>query len=163
MDCSTPGFPVHHQLPELAQTHVYWVGDAIHHLILCHPLLLLPSILPSIRVFSNESVLCIRWPNSKWEKLFIPPREVILCFLGLAFDSPKSFIFILSLNLILVSLLPSNFHNWEVIVWDIKGCDLLIFLLWVSYEQCVDQKEAGGGSSVFLCKAFPFLVFAHFC
>ena len=34
-----------------------------NHLILCRPLLLLPSIFPSIRVFSNESVLCIRWPN----------------------------------------------------------------------------------------------------
>ena len=55
MDCSTPGFPVHHQLPELTQTHVHWVGDAIH-LILCRPLLLLPSIFPSIRVFSKESL-----------------------------------------------------------------------------------------------------------
>ena len=61
MDCSTPGFPVHHQLPELAQTHVYWASS--NHLILCHPLLLLPSIFPSIRVFSNESVLHIRWPK----------------------------------------------------------------------------------------------------
>ena len=60
MDCSTPGLPVHHQLPEVTQTHVHWVGDAIH-LILCHPLLLPPSIFPSIRVFSNHSVLHIRW------------------------------------------------------------------------------------------------------
>ena len=62
MDCSTPGFPVHHQLPELAQTHVHWVGDAIQP---SHPLssLLLPSIFPSIRVFSNESALPIRWPK----------------------------------------------------------------------------------------------------
>ena len=63
IDCSMPGFPVHHQLPELAQTHVHLVGDTIQHLILCHPLLLLLSIFPSIRVFSNESVLCIRWPK----------------------------------------------------------------------------------------------------
>ena len=54
---------LHHQLPEFTQTHVHWVGDAIQHLILCHPLLLLPSIFPSIRVFSNESALCIRWPK----------------------------------------------------------------------------------------------------
>ena len=58
-----PGFPVHHQLPELAQTHVHQVGDAIHHLILCRPFLLPPSIFPSIRVFSNESALHIRWPK----------------------------------------------------------------------------------------------------
>ena len=60
MDCSLPGFPVHHQLPGLVQTRVHQVGDAIQP---SHPLLLLPSIFPSIRVFSNESVLCIRWPK----------------------------------------------------------------------------------------------------
>ena len=58
-----PGLPVHHQLPELAQSHVHRVGDAIQYLILCLPLLLLPSIFPSIRVFSNESALHIRWPK----------------------------------------------------------------------------------------------------
>ena len=57
MDCNTPDFPVYHQLLKLAQTHVHQVSDAINHLILCYPLLLLPSILPSIRVFSNELVL----------------------------------------------------------------------------------------------------------
>ena len=63
MDCSTPGFPVHHQLPELAQTHVHELVMPSNHLILCHPFFLLPSVFPSIRVFSNESVLCIRWPK----------------------------------------------------------------------------------------------------
>ena len=128
IDCSMPGLPVHHQLPEFTQTHVHWVSDAIqspdpvsclstpacnhsqhqfssvqslspvrhfatprttahqatlsitnfqsplkpmsiesvmpsNHLILCSPLLLLPSIFPSIRVISNESALCIRWPK----------------------------------------------------------------------------------------------------
>ena len=50
-------------LPESAHIHVHWVGDASNHLILCHPLLLLPSIFPSTRVLSNESVLRIRWPK----------------------------------------------------------------------------------------------------
>ena len=58
MDSSTPGFLVHHQLPEFAQTHVHQVGDAIQ-LILCRPFLLPPSIFTSIRIFSKESVLCI--------------------------------------------------------------------------------------------------------
>ena len=62
MNRSTPGLPVHHQLPEFTQTHVHQVSDASSHLILCHPLLL-PSILPSTRVFSSESVLHIRWPK----------------------------------------------------------------------------------------------------
>ena len=62
MDCSTPGFLVHHQLLELVQTHVFQVGDAIQP---SHPLLslLLLSIFPSIRVFSKESILCIRRPK----------------------------------------------------------------------------------------------------
>ena len=63
MNHSTPGFPVHHQLAESTQTRVHWVVMPSNHLILCCPLLLLPSIFPSIRVFSNELALRIRWPN----------------------------------------------------------------------------------------------------
>ena len=63
MDCSMLGFPVLHPLSELAQIRVHQVVMPSNHLILCHPLLLLPSIFPSIWVFSNESVLCIRWPK----------------------------------------------------------------------------------------------------
>ena len=51
MNCSMPGLPVHHQLPEFTQTHVHQVSDAINHLILCHPLLLLPSIFPASGFF----------------------------------------------------------------------------------------------------------------
>ena len=64
LDCSTPGFPVHHQLPELAQTHVRRVGDAMQP---SHPLSCPSppvSIFPSIRVFSSNSVLSIRWPKN---------------------------------------------------------------------------------------------------
>ena len=60
MDCSTPGLPVHHQLPEFTQTHVLWVGNAIQP---SHPLSSPSSIFPRFRVFSNESVLRIRWPK----------------------------------------------------------------------------------------------------
>ena len=63
MNHSTPGLPVHHQLPEFTQTHVIESVMPSSHLILCRPLLLLPPIPPSIRVFSNESVLRIRWPE----------------------------------------------------------------------------------------------------
>ena len=73
MDCNTPGFPIHHQLPEFTQTHVHWVSEAIH-LVLCCPLLLLPSIFPSIGVFSSKSALCIRWPKY-WSFSFSPSNE----------------------------------------------------------------------------------------
>ena len=65
MDCSMPVSSVLHYLPEFAQIHAHWIELVMlfNHLSLCHPLLLLPSIFPSIRVFSNESVLCIRWPK----------------------------------------------------------------------------------------------------
>ena len=71
MNCSTPSLPVHHQLPEFTQTHVYtqW----------CHPAIsssfsLLPPIPPSIRVFSNESTLLMRWPKY-WSISSIPSKE----------------------------------------------------------------------------------------
>ena len=65
MNRSTPGLPVHHQLPEFTQTHVHRVGTVMpsSHLILCCPLLLLPPIPPSIRVFSNESTFRMGWPK----------------------------------------------------------------------------------------------------
>ena len=63
MDSSMPGFPVLHNLPELAQTHVHWVMMPSNHLILCHPLLLLSLIFSSIKVFSSELALCIMWPK----------------------------------------------------------------------------------------------------
>ena len=134
MNCSTPGLPVHHNLPEFTQTHVHRVRDGIQqllclvtisvqlilvqslsrvrlfetpwiaagqaslsitisrsslrlmsiksvmpssHLILCHPLLLLPPVSPSIRIFSNESTLCMRWPKF-WSFSFsiIPSKEI---------------------------------------------------------------------------------------
>ena len=76
VNCSTPGLPVHHQLSEFTQTHIHRVGDASSHLILCRPLLLLPPIPPSIRVFFNESTLGMRWPKY-WSFSFstIPSKE----------------------------------------------------------------------------------------
>ena len=76
MNRSTPGLPVHHQLPEFTQTHAIESVMPSSHLILCHPLLLLPPIPPSIRVFSNESTLLMRWPKY-WSFSFsiIPSKE----------------------------------------------------------------------------------------
>ena len=76
MDCSTPGFSVHCQLPELTQTHVHWVGNAIQP---SHPLSSASppnfKIFPSIRVFSNESVPCIRWPKYRSFSFSISPSN----------------------------------------------------------------------------------------
>ena len=76
MNCSTPGFPVHNHSRSLPKP---MSNDSVmpsNHLILCHPLLLLPSILPSIKVFSNESALRIRWPKY-WRFSFnISPSNV---------------------------------------------------------------------------------------
>ena len=73
MDCSTPGFPIHHQLPELAQTHVHRVSNAIRP---CHPLSSPSPVfnLSHTRVFSNESALLIRWPKC-WSFNISPSNE----------------------------------------------------------------------------------------
>ena len=75
-DRSTPGLPVHHQLPGSLKLMSIESVMPSSHLILCHPLLLLPSIPPSIRIFSNESTLRMRWPKY-WSFSFsiIPSKE----------------------------------------------------------------------------------------
>ena len=73
MDCSMLGSSVLHYLPEFAQIHVHWVGGAMsNHLILCCPLILLPSFFPSIRIFSKGLAVYIRWPKY-WN--FSPSNE----------------------------------------------------------------------------------------
>ena len=76
MNCSRPGPPVHHQLPEINQTHLHRVSGDIQP---SHPLLSPspPLIFPSIRVSSNESVLCVKWPKY-WSFSFsiIPSKEI---------------------------------------------------------------------------------------
>ena len=86
MDCLTPGLPVHHQLLEFTQTHIS-IESVMpsNHLILCCPLLLLPSIFPSIRVFSNESV-CIRWPKYWSFSFSISPSNEYLGLISFRMD-----------------------------------------------------------------------------
>ena len=77
MNRSMPGLPLHHQLLEFTQTHVHRVSDAIQPSHPCRPLLVMPPIPPSIRVFSNESTLRMRWPKY-WSFSFsiIPCKEI---------------------------------------------------------------------------------------
>ena len=78
MNRSTPGLPIHHQLPEFIKLTSIESVMPSSHLILCCPLLLLPPIPPSIRVFSNESTLRMRWPKY-WNFSFsiIPSKEIL--------------------------------------------------------------------------------------
>ena len=87
LDCSMPGLSVHRQLLEFTQTHLS-IESVMpsNYLILCHPLLLLPSIFPSIRVFSNESVLCIRWPKYWCFSFSISPSNEYSGLISLRID-----------------------------------------------------------------------------
>ena len=73
-DSSIPGFPIYHQLLDLAHTYVHWASDAIQSSHPLPPLLLLPAIFPSIRVFSNKSALQIRQPKY-WSFSISPSKE----------------------------------------------------------------------------------------
>ena len=83
MNRRTPGLPVHHQLPEFTGLTSIESVMPSNHLILCQPLVLLPSIFPSSRVFSSESVLHIRWPKDWSFSLSISPSKEysgLICF-----------------------------------------------------------------------------------
>ena len=85
MNYSTQGFPVYHQLLELAHSHSSSVMPS-NHLILCHPLLLLPSIFPNVGVFSNKSVLLIRWPKYWSFSFSISPSSEYLGLISFRID-----------------------------------------------------------------------------
>ena len=101
MDCSMPGLPVHHQLLELAQNMSIESVMPSNHLILCCPLLLPPSIFPSIRVFSNESVNCIRWPKYWSFNFSISPSKEYSGLISFRID----WLYLLAVQGILKSLL----------------------------------------------------------
>ena len=80
VDYSMPGFLVLHSLPEFAQTHVVESVMPSNHVTFCHPLLLLPSVFPSIRVFSSEYALCIKWPKYWSFSFSISPSNEMCLF-----------------------------------------------------------------------------------
>ena len=102
MDCRMAGIPVHHQLLEFTQTHVIESMMPSNHLILGCPLLLPPSIIPSIRVFSKESVLRIRWPNFSFS---ISPSNEYLGLISFRMD----WLYLLAVQGTLTSLL--QYHS----------------------------------------------------
>ena len=104
---------LHHQLPESTQIHVHRVGDPSNHLILCRPLLLLPLIFPSPRVFSDESTLCIRW-SRYWSFSFsISPSSELPGLISFRMDW---------LDLLAVQGKVSvNVSEYDTEVWEIKN------------------------------------------
>ena len=87
MGCSMPGFPVLHHLLELPTLMSIELVMPCNQLILCHPLLLLPSIFPSIRVFSNETVLRIKWPKHWILNFSISPSNEYSGLISFQIDS----------------------------------------------------------------------------
>ena len=85
MNCSMPGFSVFYYLPEFAQTHVHWVSDAIQPSCPLSPLLL-PSVFPSIRIFSNQSSPYIRWPKYWSINFSISPFKEYLGLISFRID-----------------------------------------------------------------------------
>ena len=139
MDYSMPGLLVPHHVLKFAQVHVHWTDTMLfNHLILCHPLLLLPSIFPSIRVFPSESALLIRWSKYRSFSFSI--------FSSLAFSTnqqmlvPLPFLYILKFS-IQVLLKPTlkdfehnltrmgSKHNW-LVVWTFFRTSLFLELGW---------------------------------
>ena len=111
MDCSTSGFYVLHHLPEFAQTQVHWVGDAFNHLFLCHPLLHLSSIFPSIRVISNESTVHIMCPTYWSFSFSISPSNEYSGLISFRIDS----FVLLAVQVILNSLLQHHSSKASVL------------------------------------------------
>ena len=109
--CGMPEFPVLHYLPEFAQIHVHWVDDVLQYLIFCHPHLLLPSIFPSIKVFSNESALSIRWPKFWSFSFSISPSNVHSVLISFRTDR----CWILS-NFFLTSVKNRNAHEFFILI-----------------------------------------------
>ena len=103
MDCSTPGFPVYHQLRSLLKLVSVESVMPSNHLILCRPLLLSPSIFPSIRVFSNESFL-IRWPKDWSFRFSISPSKEYSVLISFRID----WLYLLAIQRTLKSLLQHH-------------------------------------------------------
>ena len=117
MNCSTPGFPLLYCLLEFAHIHVHWVGDAIQPSHLLLPIYPLPSILLSIRVFSSEFALCIRWPKCWSFNFSISPFSEYSGLISFRMD----WLDLLAVQGTLKSLLQH--HNLEAsILWQSAFC-----------------------------------------
>ena len=145
-DSSMPGFPVHHQLLELAQTHVHR-DRAVTISSLCHPFLLLPSIFPSIRGFSNESVLHIRWPKYWSFSVSICPSNEYSGLISFKID----WFNLLAVHRTLKSLLQR--HSLKVsVLWH-----LVFFVVQLSHQYMTARKTIALTRQIFVGKVTSLL------
>ena len=148
MDCSTPGLPIHHQLPEPTQTHVHSVGDAILPSHPLCPLLLLPSIFPRIRVFSNGSVLRIRWPKC-WSFSF-------------SMSSSNEYLGLMSFRMDWSDLLPGQGTLKNLLQHPSSKASILccsvFFIVQLSYPYMTTRKTIALSRQTFVSKAMSLLL-----
>ena len=132
MDYSTPGFSILHYLLEFAQMHVHWVSDASYSncLIFCPPLLLLLSIFPSIRLFSCESALPIRWPKNGSFSFSISPSNEYSRLISFRID----WFDLLAVQETLKSLL--QYHNLKAPIL----CCSAFFMVQLSHPYMITEK-----------------------
>ena len=130
-------------IPEFTQTHVHWVSDAIQPSILCYPLLLLPLIPPSIRIFSNESTLCMRLPKYWSFSFSISPSNEHSGLISFRMDWLDNIMQIwdsMNLNKILIYKIKSkpvtlSLENLEVLFWVTSMFNILEFSFVLKIEE----------------------------
>ena len=136
MNCSMPGFPIFYCLPEFAQLVSIESVMTSNHLILCCPLLLLPSVFPSIRIFSSESALCIRWPKSWSFSFSISPSNEYSGLISFRIDWLNLF----AVQGTLKSLLQhqsSKASNAWVLLWDCSASSVPHSSYWTFLSRCL--------------------------
>ena len=146
MNRSTPDLPVLHQLREFTQSHVHQSVMPSNHLILCHPLLLLPSIFPSIRVFSKESVLHIRWPKYWSFRFSISPSNEYPGLISLRMDW---------LDLLAVQGTLKSFLQHHSSKASIFQC-LAFFVVQLSHPYMTTGKTIALTRRIFVCNVSAF-------
>ena len=151
MDCNMLGFPVLHHLLEIAQVHVHWLGYAIQpsHPLSSHPLLLLSSIFPSIRVFSNQSVLRSRWPKYWRFSFSVSPSNEYSGLISFRMD----WLDLLAVQGTLKSLLQH--HNSKASIL----CQSALFMVQLSQPYMTNGKTVALSGRTFVGKVMSLLFY----
>ena len=147
MDCSTPGLPVHHQLRSLNKLVSIKSVMPSNHLILCHPLLLPPSIFSSIRVFSSESILHIRWPKNWSFSFSISPFSEYSGWISFRMDW---------LDLLAVQGTLKSFLQYHSSKTSILGCSAF-FTVQLSHPYMTTEKAIALTRRTFVSKVMSLL------